>query len=68
MSKFIVFDPTDGSNDEFDTESEARARAVEISIWLLNNHYGTQVALCDYNEDGSQSWSSYEFTDPIKVI
>jgi hypothetical protein len=68
MSKFIVFDPTDGNHDEFDTEVEARARAVEISIWLLNQQYAIQVALCDYNEDGSQSWSPYQFIDPIKVI
>lgn len=64
----MVFDPTDGTNDIFDTEEEARARAVEIANWLLSEHYATPVCKCVFNDNDTETLSLYEFTDPLKVI
>ena len=66
--KFIVFDPSDGNNDEFDTEEEARARAVEVATWILLNHFSIQVALSRIDPDGNTTWDAHEFTDPIRVV
>lgn len=64
----MVFDPTDGTNDIFDTEEEARTRAVEIANWLLNQQYATPVCKCVVNDDNTETLSPHEFTVPLKVI